>query len=156
MPPSLEAVLIIPFGKSSFSLYVGFWQSSSQPLLLLVGLPPRTDPSELLVWCGTWEPIWSNQNGSSFQSVVFNSLWPHCSTPGLPVHHQLLEHAQLHRVGDAIQTSHPLPPLSPPAFSLSQHQGLFQWVSSSHQVAKVLELQLQHQSLPWIFRADFL
>ena len=63
-----------------------------------------------------------------------------CSPPGLPVHHQLLELAQTHvlRVGDAIQPSHPL--LSPsPAFSLSQHQGLFQWVSSSHQVAKVLE-----------------
>ena len=67
-----------------------------------------------------------------------------CSTPGFPVHHQLPEFAQIHvyRVGDAIQPSHPLSSPSPPAFSLSQHQGLFQWVSSSHQVAKVLELQL--------------
>ena len=69
------------------------------------------------------------------------------STPGLPVHHQLPELAQthVHRVGDAIQPSHPLSPSSP-AFSLSQHQGLIQRVSSSNQVAKVLALQLQHQS----------
>ena len=71
-----------------------------------------------------------------------------CSTPGFPVHHQLPEPAQthVHWVGDAIQLSHHLSSLSPPAFSLSQHQGLFQWVRSLHQVAKVLELQLQHQS----------
>ena len=81
-----------------------------------------------------------------------------CSTPGFPVHHQLPELAQtyVHWVGDAIQPSHPLLSPSLPAFSLSLHQGLFQWVSSSHQVAKVLELQLQHQSFQWIFRTDFL
>jgi len=81
-----------------------------------------------------------------------------CSTPGFRVHHQLLEPAQthVHRVGDAIQPSHPLSSPSPPAFNLSQHQGLLQRVSSSHQVAKVLELQLQHQSFQWIFRTDFL
>ena len=68
-----------------------------------------------------------------------------CSTPGLPVHHQLLEFTQthVHWVCDAIQPSHPLSSLSP-AFSLSQHQGLFKRVSFSHQVAKVLEFQLQH------------
>ena len=79
-----------------------------------------------------------------------------CSTPSFLVHHQLPELAQTHahRVSDAIQPSHPL--LSPsPAFNLSQHQGLFQSVSSSHQVAKVLEFQLQHQSFQWIFRTDF-
>ena len=71
-----------------------------------------------------------------------------CSTPGFPVHHQLLEPIQthVHCVGDAIQPSHPLSSPSSPAFNLSQHQGLFQQVSSSHHVAKVLELQLQHQS----------
>ena len=71
-----------------------------------------------------------------------------CSTPGFPVHHQLPELAQtyVHQVGDAIQLSHPLSSPSPPAFNLSQHQGLFQRVSSSHQVAKVLEFQLQQQS----------
>ena len=64
-----------------------------------------------------------------------------CSIPGFPVLHYVPEFAQIrvHRVGDAIQPSHPLVPRSPPAFNLSQHQGLFQWVSSSHQVAKVLE-----------------
>ena len=61
----------------------------------------------------------------------------------------------VHWVDDAIQSSHPLSSPSPPAFSLSQHQGLFQWVGSSHQVTKVLELQLQHQSFQWIFRTDF-
>ena len=81
-----------------------------------------------------------------------------CITPGLPIHHQLLEFTQthVHRVGDAIQSSHLLPSPSPPAFHLSQYQGLFQQVSSSHRVAKVLEFQLQHQSFQWIFRTDFL
>ena len=70
-----------------------------------------------------------------------------CSTPGFTVHHQLPELAQtqVHRVGDAIQPSHPLSSPCPPAFNLAQRQGLFQWVSSSHQVAKVLKFQLQHQ-----------
>ena len=79
------------------------------------------------------------------------------STPGLPVHHQLPEFTQthVHLVSDAIQPSHPLPSPSPPALNLSQHQGLFQWVSSSHQVAKVLEFQLQHQSFQWIFRTEY-
>ena len=81
-----------------------------------------------------------------------------CSTPGFPVHCQLLELAQtrVHQVGDAIQWSHPLLAPSPPAFNLSQHQGLFKWVSSLHQVAKVLEFQLQHQSFQQIFGTDFL
>ena len=81
-----------------------------------------------------------------------------CSMPGLPVHHQLpeLTHTHIHWVSDDIQPSHPLSSPSPPAFNLSQHQGLFEWVSSSHQMAKVLEFQLQHQSFQWIFRTDFL
>ena len=80
------------------------------------------------------------------------------STPGLPVYHQLPESIQthVHWVGDAIQASHPLSSPSPPALNLSQHQGLFKWVSSSHQVAKVLEFQLQHQSLQWTPRTDLL
>ena len=71
-----------------------------------------------------------------------------CSMPGFPVHQQLLGLTQthVHRVSDASQPSHPLSFPSPPAFNLSQHRGLFQWVSSSHQVAKVLDFQLQHQS----------
>ena len=80
-----------------------------------------------------------------------------CSMLGFSVLHYLLKFAQtsVHWVGDAIQPSHPLPP-PPHALNLSQHQGLFQWVSSSHQVAEVLELQLQYQSFQWIFRVDFL
>ena len=79
-------------------------------------------------------------------------------TPGFPVNHRLPELTQthVHRVGDAIQPSHSLLSPSPPTFSLSQHQGLFQWTGSSHQVAKVLALQLQNQSFQWIFRTDFL
>ena len=81
-----------------------------------------------------------------------------CSTPVSPVLYYLLEFAQthVHWVSDAIQPSHPLSPPSPPDLSLSQHQGLFQWVSCSHQVAKVFELQLQYQSLQWVFMVDFL
>ena len=101
---------------------------------------------------------WISQFISVAQSCLTLCHPTDCSMLGLPVHHQLLEHAQthVHRVSDAIQPSHPLSSPSPSAFSLSQHQGLFQWVSSSHQVAKVLEFQLQHQSLQWIFRTDFL
>ena len=71
-----------------------------------------------------------------------------CSMPGFPVHHQLPEFTQthVHWVGDAIQPSQPLPLASPPTFNLSQYQGFFKWVSSSHQVAKVLEFQFQHPS----------
>ena len=81
-----------------------------------------------------------------------------CSMPSFPVHHQLPELAQthVHWVSDTIQPSHPLLSPSLPTFNLSQEQGLFQWDSSSHQVAKVLEFQLQHQSFQWIFRTDFL
>ena len=80
------------------------------------------------------------------------------STLDLPVHHPLPEFTQthVHWVGDAIQPSHPLLIPSPPIFNLSQHQGLFKWGSSSHQVAKVLEFQLQHQSFHQIFRTDCL
>ena len=81
-----------------------------------------------------------------------------CSTPGLPVHHHLPEFTQTHVrwVGDAIQPSHPLSSPSPPAPNPSQHQSLFQWVNSSHEVAKVLEFQLQHHSFQRNPRADLL
>ena len=81
-----------------------------------------------------------------------------CSTLDFPVLHYLLEFAQthVHWVGDVIQPSHPLSSPFPPAFSLSQHQGLFQRVGFPHQVAKVLELQVKHQPFQWIFRDDFL
>ena len=101
------------------------------------------------------------------RSVKFSSVAQSCptlcepmnpSTPGLPVHHQLLEFTQthVHRVSDAIQLSHPLLSPSPPAPNPSQHQGLFQWVNSSHEVAKVLEFQLQHHSFQRNPRADLL
>ena len=80
------------------------------------------------------------------------------STPGLPVYHPLPEFTQthVHWVGDAIQPSHPLSFPSPPALNLSQHQSLFKWVSSSHQVATVFEFHLQHQSFQWTPRTDLL
>ena len=81
-----------------------------------------------------------------------------CSTPGLPGMLRLLKFTQtrVHWVSDAIRLSHPLLSPSPPALNLSQHQGLFIWVSSSHQMAKVLEFQLQHQSFQWAPRTDLL
>ena len=101
---------------------------------------------------------YSVQCSSVTQSCL--TLWDpmDCSTPGLPVHHQLSKPAQthVHWISDAIQPSYPLLSPSPRAFNLSQHQGLYQWISSSHQVAKVLEFQLQHQSFQWIFRTDLL
>ena len=108
----------------------------------------------------TWPQIHSDH-----QSVQFSSVTQLCptlcdpmnhSTPGLPVHHQLPEFTQthVHQVGDAIQPSHPLSSTSPPAPNPSQHPGLFQWVNFLHEVAKVLEFQLQHlQRNP---RADLL
>ena len=80
------------------------------------------------------------------------------SMPGLPVHHKLPEFTQTyaHWVGDAIQPSHPLSSPSPPAHNPSQHQGLFQWVNSLHEVAKLLEFQLQHQSFQWTSRTYLL
>ena len=87
---------------------------------------------------------WENQFSSGSQSCLTLCDPMDCSMPSFPVQHQLLELTQIHVrwVGDAIQPSHPLLYPSPPAFNFSQHQGLFKWVSSSHQVAKVLEFQL--------------
>ena len=81
-----------------------------------------------------------------------------CSMSGLPIHHQLPEFTQTHVpwVSDAIQPSHSLSSPYLSAFNHSQHWCLFKWIISSHQVAKVLEFQLQHQSFQWIFRTDFL
>ena len=104
---------------------------------------------------------------SERSTVQFSSVAQSCATlcdpmdhgtPSLPVHHQLPEFTQthVHWVSDAIQPSHPLTSPSPLALNLSQHQGLFKWVSSLHQVAKVLEFQIHHQFSQWIFRTDFL
>ena len=112
-------------------------------------------------WGGSLYTTWS------WNSVQFRSVAQSCptlcdpmnrSTPGFPVHHQLPEFTQthVHRVSDAIQPSHPLSSPSPPASNPSQHQGLFQGVNSSYQMAKVLEFQLQHQSFQWTPRTDLL
>ena len=103
---------------------------------------------------------------SCYRNIQFSSVTQSCPTLqshwlqqlSLPVHHQLPEITQthVHWVGDAIQPSYPLSSPFPPAFNLSQHQGLFQWVSSSDQVAKVLEFQLQNQSFQCIPRTDLL
>ena len=106
-------------------------------------------------------------NHLACRSVQFSSVSQSCptlcdpmnrSTPGLPVHHKLLEFSQTHAhwVGDAIQPSHALSSPSPPVPNPSQHQGLFQWVNSSNEVAKVLEFQLQCQSFQWTPRTDLL
>ena len=112
--------------------------------------------SNTVLWIWDLPKIWcsSVQFNSVAQSCL--TLWPHESD--LPVHHQLPEFTQthVHRVGDAIQPSHPLSSPSPPAPTPSQHQGLFQWVSSSHEVAKVLEFQPQHQSFQWTPRTDII
>ena len=103
--------------------------------------------------CHCWFPYLSPEKKVKVVSVQFSSVAQLCpalcdpvnhSTPGLPVHHQLREFTQthVHQVGDAIQPSHPLLSPSPPAPNLSHHQGLFQWVNTSHEVAKVLEFQL--------------
>ena len=100
------------------------------------------------------------------KSVQFSSIAQLCLTlcgpmdaahqASLSINNSEFTQTHVHWVGDAIQPSHPLLSPSPPAFNLSQHQGLFKWVSSSHQVAKVSKFQLHHQSLQWIFRTDFL
>ena len=102
---------------------------------------------------------WKNYMYNSVAQSYLTLCDPmNCSTPGLPVHHQLPEFTQthVHRVGDAIQPSHPLSSPSPPAPNPSQHQGLFQWVNSSHEVTKVLEFQPQHQSFQWTPRTGLL
>ena len=103
--------------------------------------------------------IWGSLQFSSVTQSCLTLCNPmDCSMPGFPIHHQLLEPTQSHAhcVGDAIQPSHPLSSPSPPTFNHSQHQGLFKWVGSSHQVAKVLDFQLQHQSIQWTPRTDLL
>ena len=88
---------------------------------------------------------------------LFVTPWTTAWLPGPPLSPRVCSTLiYVHWVSDAIQPSHPLLPPSPPAFNLSQHQSLFQWVGSWHQVTKVLELQLQHPSFQWIFRFDFL
>ena len=137
------------------------WQSSIRGVGLGV-LPPSHQVTR-------GEPVWDLPWGTPAEATAAAAMGTGCyccsvtkscltlcdpmdySMPGFPVRHFLPEFAQTHT-----QPSCPLASPSPLALNLSRHQGLFQWVSSSHQVAKVLELQLQHQSFQWIFRVDFL
>ena len=130
---------------------------------------PRTVPASewkwlSVCWIGArnhWLIVLSRVEDHQFSLVAQSCPAPcypiDCSMTGLPVHHQIpdLTQTHVHQVGDAIQP-YPLSSPSPPAFNLSQQQGLFKWVSSSHQVVKVLEFQLQHLSFQWIFSTDFL
>ena len=144
---------------TSLSLFTFMhWRRKWQPTPVF--LPGESQGWRSLVGCHLWDRRvghdWSNLAAAAvniYWLVQFSSVTQSCltlcdpmnrSTPGLPVHHQLLEFAQshVHRVGDAIQPSHPLSSPSPPAPNPSQHQSLFQWVNSSHEVAKVLEFQL--------------
>ena len=106
--------------------------------------------------------LWGRRLGGRHVVRLLSCVWlcnpMGCSRPGFSVLHYLLEFAQtlVHWVSDAIQPSHPLSSPSPPAFNLSQHQGPFQWVSSSQQVVKVVEIQLQQESFQWTFRVEFL
>ena len=114
-----------------------------------------------LLW-NKCHPYWPSVQFS--HSVVSDSLWPHeleHTGPPCPSPTPEFNQSDVHQVGDAIQPSHPLSSPFPPAPNPSQHQGLFKWVSSSHQVAKELEFQLQHQSFQWTprmisFRMDWL
>ena len=125
--------------------------------LMSEGLPDSSQ--HILMCCVSWQSLccWSKFN-SAAQSCP--TLWDpiNRSTPGLPVHHQLPKFTQTHahQVGDATQPSHLLSSPSPPAPNPSQHQGLFQGVNSLHEVAKILEFQLQHQSFQWTPRTDLL
>ena len=145
---------MVHFQDSEYHSVQASWKKI---LVTMHGLPGRH--SLTLSFC--FIPL----NFCQFSSVqplshvpLFVTPWTAACEASLAVHHQLPEFTQthVHRVSDAIQPSHPLSSPSPPDPNPSQHQGLFQWVSSSHQVAKVLEFQLQHQSFQWIFRTDFL
>ena len=108
-------------------------------------------------WIYDGKHEWIGKHTTSVAQLCL-TVWPRGLQSGLPVHHQLPERTQthVHWVSNAIQPSHPLSFPSHPAFNLSQYLGLFQWVSSSHQVAKVLEFQLQHQSFQWTPSTDFI
>ena len=130
--------------------------------------------SDMQITPPLWQKVEKNYRASGWKwkrrveklasvSSVAQSCPTHCSpmnhsTLGLPIHHQLPKSTQthVHGVGDAIKPSYPLSSPFPPALNLSQHQGLFQWVNSSHQVAKVLEFHLQQQFFQWTPRTDLL
>ena len=137
--------------KELFNMFQMFQQHGTSGLVFFQKI-------NLVVLCQISKHIPKSQFSSVAQSCLTLCNPMTHSTPGLPVHHKLLEFIQthVHPVSNAIQPSHPLSSPSPPAPNPSQHQGLFQWVNSVHEVAKVLEFQLQHQSFQWTPRTDLL
>ena len=157
--PSKESMLgfLIP-SASWWVVPGGWWEVRIRANWIEPGLSTSQSSRDTEIIPQTLNATYSLQFSLVAQSSPILCDPMDCSTPGFPVLHQLLELTQTHVqwVSDAIQPSHPLSSPSPPAFNLSQQQGLFTWVSSSHQVAEVLEFQLQHQSFQWLFRTDFL
>ena len=139
-PKSLQVVTAAMKLKDACSLKEKLWQTSQH--------------------IKKWSHHFANKDPYQFSPQLCLTLCNpmNRSTQGFPIYRQLTESTQthVHWIGDAIQPSHPLLSPSPPALNLFQHQGLFKWVSSSYQVAKVLEFQLQHQSFQWTLRTDFL
>ena len=161
---------IYPFGLSDSSstqcLWANFQLFVNDKYLTMSSVLPGSDLTDFFPLVGQ-TAMFPFATHLTIVSVQFSSVAQLCptlcnpmnhTTPGLPVHHQLPEFTQTHahRVGDAIQPAHPLSSPSPPAPNPYKHQGLFQWVNSSHEVAKVLEFQLQHQSFQWTPRTDLL
>ena len=143
--PSLNNTSMVPHHHSIYTLLKkAYWEMD---ILIIFEQQILIFPRMIFI---QWKTTLMLRFGVSQSVSSVTQLYPtlcdpmNHSTPGLPVHHQLLEFTQthVHRVGDAIQPSHPLSSLSPPAPNPSQHQSLFQWVNSSHEVAKVLEFQL--------------
>ena len=139
------------------------WEACRSPIDDLdVGERERYPRDHVLIGFIHIDQFVSSNFSVQFSSVTLSCLTlcdlMNCNTLGFPVHCQLPEPTQthVHHIGDAIQSSHPLLSPYPPTFNLSKHHGLFKWVSSSHQVAKVLGFQLQHQSFQWTPRTDFL
>ena len=150
--------LVIAFLPKSKCLLISWLQSPSAMILVLKkrkSITASTLPPSI---CHQVMGLDAMIFGSVSQLCLALCNPTDCSTPGFPVHHQLPGFTQthVHWVSDAIQPSHSLSSPSIPALNLSQHQGLYWWVSSSHQMAKILEIQLQHHSFQWIFRTDFL
>ena len=141
-----------------FSTYSFSWPFVLDQVILVLRNPTPNVQWRIILPMGSIPDMYFLQFSSVAQScpTLYNPM--NRSTPGLPVHHQLPEFTQtyVHQVCDAIQPSHPLTSPFPPAPNPSQHRGLFQWVNSLHEVAKVLEFQLQHQSFQWTPRTGLL
>ena len=167
----LVQLLTIKFIKGQeYSLLMPVLVNEETPVGMATSLTCHSRENWLWPWSWCWFTIYKGQKTNVGGLIPFDYCCcsgakscpalhgpMYCSMPGFPVPHHLVEFAQVHVhwIGDAIQPSPLLSP-SPPAFNLPQHQGLFQWVSSKHQVVKLLKFQLQHQSFRWIFRVDFL